>query len=120
MTFFRDPAGPVPGNKRPTFPVFGRIGCKTMLSLWPVRSMLMNMSRRDFVVTTSLAAALGLNARLVSPAFAQKTPDPAKGFVTYKIGDAEVTALYDGIWEKPHDPAFIVNASVDDVKGAMA
>ena len=59
------------------------------------------------------------NARRISPAFAQKTPDPAKGFVTYKVGDAEVTALYDGIWEKPHDPAFIANASVDDVKAAM-
>jgi glyoxylase-like metal-dependent hydrolase (beta-lactamase superfamily II) len=77
------------------------------------------MSRRDFVVSTALAGALGLNARLVTPAFAQKTPDPAKPFVTYKIGAAEVTALYDGIWEKPHDPAFIANASVEDVKNAM-
>jgi glyoxylase-like metal-dependent hydrolase (beta-lactamase superfamily II) len=39
--------------------------------------------------------------------------------VTYKVGAAEVTALYDGIWEKPHDPAFIANASVEDVKAAM-
>src|SRR5262249_20568586 len=82
---------------------------------------MLNMSRRDFVVSTGLAAALGLNARLVvSPAFAQKTADPAKPFVTYKIGGAEVTAIYDGIWEKPHDPAFIANASVDDVKAAMS
>ena len=45
---------------------------------------MLNMSRRDFVVSTGLAAALGLNARLmVSPAFAQKTADPAKPFVTY-------------------------------------
>jgi glyoxylase-like metal-dependent hydrolase (beta-lactamase superfamily II) len=67
-----------------------------------------------------MAAALGLNGRLVvSLAFAQKTPDPAKGFVTYQVGTAEVTALYDGIWEKPHDPAFIANASVEDVKAAM-
>jgi glyoxylase-like metal-dependent hydrolase (beta-lactamase superfamily II) len=81
---------------------------------------MLNMSRRDFVASTGLAAALGLNSRLViSPAFAQKTPDPAKGFVTYKVGAAEVTALYDGIWEKPHDPAFIANASVEDVKAAM-
>jgi glyoxylase-like metal-dependent hydrolase (beta-lactamase superfamily II) len=82
---------------------------------------MLDMSRRDFVVSTSLAAALGVSGRLaVSPAFAQKTPDPAKPFVTYKIGAAEVTAIYDGIWEKPHDPAFIANASVDDVKAAMA
>jgi glyoxylase-like metal-dependent hydrolase (beta-lactamase superfamily II) len=81
---------------------------------------MLNLSRRDFVVSTAMAAALGLNARLaVSPAFAQKTADPAKGFVTYKVGTAEVTALYDGIWEKPHDPAFIANASVEDVKAAM-
>jgi len=81
---------------------------------------MLNLSRRDFVVSTAMAAALGLNARLaVSPAFAQKTADPAKGFVTYTEGAAEVTALYDGIWEKPHDPAFIANASVEDVKAAM-
>src|ERR1700716_2435893 len=84
------------------------------------RWTMLNLSRRDFVVSTGLAAALGLNARLaISPAFAQKTPDPALGFVTYKVGAAEVTAIYDGIWEKPHDPAFIANASVDDVKAAM-
>src|SRR3981189_3715376 len=81
---------------------------------------MLNLSRRDFVVSTGLAAALGLNARLVvTPAHAQKTPDPAKPFVTYKVGTAEVTAIYDGIWEKAHDPAFISNASVDDVKAAM-
>src|SRR5881398_1023988 len=90
-------------------------------SMIPQRRTTMNqLSRRDFVVSTGLAAALGLNAPLaVSPAFAQKTPDPAKGFVTYKVGTAEVTALYDGIWEKPHDPAFISNASIEDVKAAM-
>ena len=80
----------------------------------------MFMSRRDFVVSTALAGALGLDAKLaISPAFAQQTPDLAQGFLTYRIGDAEVTALYDGIWEKPHDPAFIANASIDDVKAAM-
>jgi glyoxylase-like metal-dependent hydrolase (beta-lactamase superfamily II) len=31
-----------------------------------------------------------------------------------------VTALYDGIWRKPHDPAFIKNASVDETKEALA
>jgi glyoxylase-like metal-dependent hydrolase (beta-lactamase superfamily II) len=81
---------------------------------------MLNLSRRDFVVSTGLAAALGLNARLaVTQAFAQTTPDPARGFVSYKVGAAEVTALYDGIWEKPHDPAFIANASVEDIKAAM-
>jgi glyoxylase-like metal-dependent hydrolase (beta-lactamase superfamily II) len=81
---------------------------------------MLNLSRRDFVASTGLAVALGLDGRVaISPAFAQKTADPAKGFVTYKVGGADVTVLYDGIWEKPHDPAFIANASVDDVKDAM-
>src|SRR6476659_3727725 len=81
---------------------------------------MLQLSRRDFVASAGLAAALGLGAPLgIAPAIAQKTPDPAKGFVTYRIGSAEVTALYDGIWEKPHDPAFIANASLEDVKAAM-
>jgi glyoxylase-like metal-dependent hydrolase (beta-lactamase superfamily II) len=81
---------------------------------------MLDMSRRDFAVSVGLATALGIGTRLaVSPAWAQQTPDPAKGFVTYKVGAVEVTAIYDGIWEKPHDPAFIANASVDDVKAAM-
>ena len=81
---------------------------------------MIELSRRGMMIGTGLATAFGLSSRLViDPAFAQKTPDPAKGFSTYKVGSAEVTAIYDGIWEKPHDPAFISNASVDDVKAAM-
>lgn len=81
---------------------------------------MLDLSRRQFVVSTGLAASFGLNARLaVSPAFAQKTPDPPKGFYQYKVGSVEVTALYDGIWEKPHDPAFIKNASVEETIEAL-
>ena len=79
------------------------------------------LSRRDLVASAGLAAALGLTSRvtLIAPAYAQKTPAPAKPFHTYKVGAFECTAIYDGIWEKPHDPAFIKNASVEDVKQAM-
>jgi glyoxylase-like metal-dependent hydrolase (beta-lactamase superfamily II) len=81
---------------------------------------MLDLSRRRFVVSTALAAAFGLNTRLgISPAFAQKTPDPPKGFYQYKVGSVEVTALYDGIWEKPHDPAFIKNASVEETVEAL-
>src|SRR5262245_25470982 len=81
---------------------------------------MLDLSRRRFVVSTGLAAAFGLNSRLaISPAFAQKTPDPPKGFYQYKVGSVEVTALYDGIWEKPHDPAFIKNASVQETIEAL-
>jgi glyoxylase-like metal-dependent hydrolase (beta-lactamase superfamily II) len=81
---------------------------------------MIDLSRRDLVIGAAGAAAFGLSSRLViSPAMAQKTADPAMGHVSYKVGDATVTAIYDGIWEKPHDPTFISNASVDDVKSAM-
>jgi glyoxylase-like metal-dependent hydrolase (beta-lactamase superfamily II) len=80
------------------------------------------LSRREVVIGATLAAALGLNGRItiVGPAQAQPMPDPGKGFHKYKVGSVEVTALYDGIWKKPHDPAFIKNASVEDTKAALA
>jgi glyoxylase-like metal-dependent hydrolase (beta-lactamase superfamily II) len=82
---------------------------------------MLDLSRRHFVTSAALAAAFGLNARLaVSPAFAQKTPDPQQGFHKYKVGTIEVTALYDGIWEKPHDPTFIRNASIEETREAFA
>ena len=83
---------------------------------------MLNMSRRDVVVSAGLAAALGLNSRLsiVETALAQPAPDAGKGFHKYKVGSVEVTALYDGIWKKPHDPAFIKNASIDETKAALA
>jgi glyoxylase-like metal-dependent hydrolase (beta-lactamase superfamily II) len=78
------------------------------------------LSRRNLVIGAGLATTFGVSTRLaIDTAFAQKTADPAKGFITYKIGTADVTALYDGIFEKPHDPTFISNASVDDTKAAM-
>jgi len=82
---------------------------------------MMNMSRRDIVVSAGLGLAFGISSRvaLVSPAFAQKAVGPGKPFHKYQVGSFECTAVYDGIWEKPHDPAFIKNATVEDVKAAM-
>jgi len=81
-----------------------------------------NMSRRDVVRSAGLAAALGLNSRLtiVESALAQPAPEEGKGFHRYKVGSVEVTALYDGVWRKPHDPTFIKNASIDETKDALA
>lgn len=78
------------------------------------------LSRRNLVTSAAFAAALGLGGRLaLAPALSQQTPPPAKGFHKYKVGSIEVTALYDGIWEKPHDPAFVKNASVAETKEAL-
>lgn len=83
---------------------------------------MIRLSRRQAVLSTALASiAFGLDRPLafVAPAHAQKTPAPAGGFSRYKVGAFECVAVYDGVWEKPHDPAFIKNASVDDVKTAL-
>jgi glyoxylase-like metal-dependent hydrolase (beta-lactamase superfamily II) len=82
---------------------------------------MLDLSRRNLILSAALAAAFSLDRRLaVAPAFAQQTADPQTGFHKYKVGAVEVTALYDGIWEKPHDPAFIKNASVEETKEALA
>jgi glyoxylase-like metal-dependent hydrolase (beta-lactamase superfamily II) len=80
------------------------------------------MSRRSIIAATGLAAAFGLNRHLaiLGPAWAQPAPGPGKGVYRYKVGSIEVTALYDGIWKKPHDAAFIKNASVEETKAALA
>jgi glyoxylase-like metal-dependent hydrolase (beta-lactamase superfamily II) len=81
-------------------------------------------SRRDVILSAAAAgAALGLDKALaVTPALPKKaqTPDPKPGFHRYRVGDAEVIALYDGIWEKAHDPKYFGNASTDDIKKALA
>ncbi|MEQ1615577.1 MAG: MBL fold metallo-hydrolase, partial [Hyphomicrobiaceae bacterium] len=89
-----------------------------------------NVSRRNLVFSAgAAAAAFGLNGPLefLSPAFAQKagsgsgsgTAPKAMGFKRFKVGDVEVTTIFDGIWEKAHDAAFIKNASIEDTKKAL-
>lgn len=91
-----------------------------------------SISRRQFVISAAAAgAAFGLDGPLafIQPAGAQaaKGMSPMgspqalldKGFAKFKVGSIEVTQLYDGTWEKAHDPGFIKNASVDDTKAAL-
>ena len=81
-----------------------------------------NMSRRRVLASAAAGAAFGLNRRLelFGPAFAEAPLEPTVGFYRYKVGDIEVTAVYDGVWRKPHDPTFIKNASVEDTRTALA
>ncbi|MGJ5050845.1 MBL fold metallo-hydrolase [Bradyrhizobium oligotrophicum] len=67
------------------------------------------------------AAALGLDAGLavVAAKPRRRTEDPTPGYRRITIGEAEVIALNDGIWEKPHEAGFIGNASIGDVKQAL-
>ncbi|TJU98298.1 MAG: MBL fold metallo-hydrolase [Mesorhizobium sp.] len=81
-----------------------------------------SMTRRTVLQSAAAAAAFGLAGKLefTRPAFAQTPVEPTVGFYKYKVGDIEVTAVYDGIWRKPHDPDFIKDVSVDDTKAALA
>ena len=80
-----------------------------------------DISRRSVVISAATAAAVfGLNKPIsfMPSAFAQDAAAP-KGFHKFKVGDIEVTTIYDGVNVKPHDAGFIKNASVDDTKQAL-
>jgi glyoxylase-like metal-dependent hydrolase (beta-lactamase superfamily II) len=79
-------------------------------------------TRRDIILSAAVAAAaFGLDGRLAisAPVRRAKTPDPAPAFHRFRVGAVECTALYDGVWEKAHDPAYFQNASVDATKEAL-
>jgi len=79
-----------------------------------------NPSRRSLTALAA-AAAFGLSRPLHIIGGAAAAPlEPMIGFETFKVGAVEVTALYDGIWRKPHDPTFIRNATVDETRQALA
>ena len=83
-----------------------------------------SISRRGFVISAAAAGAVfGLDKPLefITPAFAQQPSQPLldKGFFKFKVGDIEVTQVYDGVWEKPHDETFIKGVSVDQTKAAL-
>jgi glyoxylase-like metal-dependent hydrolase (beta-lactamase superfamily II) len=103
---------------------------------------MLRTSRRNLILSAGVAGAwLGLDRSLalvapeesqqtpaaptpsqhkpMTPVRRAKTPDPKPGFLRYMVGDAEITALYDGIWEKVHDGKYFGNATVDEVKQAL-
>ena len=79
------------------------------------------VSRRDLVLGAAGAGvAFGLTkpVAFIDAAMAQQTP-PGPGFRKYKVGDIEVISLYDGVWEKAHDEAFIKGANVEQTKAEL-
>ena len=83
---------------------------------------MLHMSRRHvFLSAAGAAAAFGLRKHItfIDAAMAQSAPETGKGFKHYKVGEVQMTSLYDGVIDRKHDPAFIKNASIDDVKGAL-
>src|SRR5262245_30322255 len=79
-------------------------------------------TRRTVILSAAVAAAaFGLDGGLAisAPAGRAPPPAPAPGFHRFRVGAAECTVVYDGIWEKVHDPAYFKNASVDATKKAL-
>jgi glyoxylase-like metal-dependent hydrolase (beta-lactamase superfamily II) len=88
---------------------------------------MLHFNRRTLLSTATAAAAFGLAGRMeiIPSALAQGTgasplnPNGAK-FHKFKIGDIEVTTVFEGAIERDHSPGFVKNASIDEVKGALA
>lgn len=87
----------------------------------------MHSTRRGFVLSAAAAgAAFGLDGKIeiMPSAWAQAAgPHPLNpkgmGFHKFKVGDIQVTTVYDGEIYRPHDAGFVNNASIDDVKAAL-
>jgi glyoxylase-like metal-dependent hydrolase (beta-lactamase superfamily II) len=84
---------------------------------------MLNLTRRNALLTAACAgAAFGLprSVSFIEAALAQKGPEAGKGFRAFKFDKVQGFILNDGVWEKPHDPSFIKNASVEETKAALA
>lgn len=80
-----------------------------------------SFTRREFVCTAAAATAVFGLDRPVAFIGAARAQDASavKPFHRFKVGDVEVTTIYDGAWVRAHDPAFIKNATVDETKAAL-
>lgn len=80
-----------------------------------------DITRRTAVLGAAAAsAALGLGGQIAFySSAAAKEPAGFKPFHTFKVGDIEVTTVYDGFNKRPLDGGFIKNASLDDAKAAL-
>ena len=81
-----------------------------------------HLSRRNLILSAAGAgAAFSLPKPLafIDAALAQKGPEAGKGFKHFKVGDIQMTSIYDGSVDRPNAAGFIKNASIDDVKGAL-
>lgn len=78
-----------------------------------------HLSRRSFIAGSALAAggvALPLPAHAAAPFAKAQGP----GVYRYKLGQMQLTALYDGTWFVPIDDKFLRNASSTDVNRELS
>ena len=78
-----------------------------------------SLSRRSFLTNSALAAGtvpFVRSAIATTPQLGKQGP----GVYRYKLGEYQITALFDGIWYLPVDEKFVRNASAADVNQALA
>lgn len=81
------------------------------------------LTRRTMMTTTAAAAAgmalpplVSGSANAAAPAAGTQAP----GFYRFKIGDYEITAINDGMWQRALDASFVKNAPLPDVQKALS
>ena len=77
------------------------------------------VTRRSLMAGAMLSAAA---TALPKPAAANAPPAvrQAASIYRYKIGEFEMTAIYDGVWTRPIDEKFVRNAPLEEVQKALA
>src|ERR1700682_2456253 len=76
------------------------------------------IDRRELLA--GAAAPLPCGVPKLSFAAAATNGQQAPGIYRYKIGNIELTASYDGVWNRPIDDKFVKNAYFPDVQKALA
>jgi glyoxylase-like metal-dependent hydrolase (beta-lactamase superfamily II) len=76
------------------------------------------LTRRSLLAATTLA--LGASALpKQSPAAAKPSGKQAPALYRYRVGSYELTAIGDGVWDRPIDENFVINAGAGVVRKAM-
>jgi glyoxylase-like metal-dependent hydrolase (beta-lactamase superfamily II) len=77
----------------------------------------MKINRRSLLAGSALATAA-----MPVAGFAKAPPagKQAAGLYRYKLGDYEMTALYDGVWNRPIDDKFVPNVAFADVQKVLS
>ena len=78
------------------------------------------INRRDLLAGAAAAAMVGAMAGGTALAAAPKAAIQGPGVYRHKLGDYQITALYDGLWSLKIDDEFVRNASGSAVNGALA
>jgi len=77
---------------------------------------LSDVTRRNVFAGAALAVASASPTQAAAPLSGKQAPS----IYRYRVGDFEITALYDGVWYRPIDEKFIRHADYSDVRQAMS